>query len=86
LVALASSASSFVQPLLVGVVAPESGRPLELTDDRVKRAVLMVGRAEVTQVGVWLRLKSFLQFHRQPRLADPRLARSGDMMHISPRY
>jgi len=61
--------------LLGGVVTPESGRLLELADDWVKRAVLVMRRAEIAQVGMQFRLKVLLQFHCQPRFADPRLTR-----------
>jgi hypothetical protein len=35
--------------LLVRILAPETGRPLELADARVERAILMVGRAVITE-------------------------------------
>ena len=57
-------------PAVAGrVVMLESGRLLELVNDRVKRAVLVMRRAEVAQ---WYRLTPLLQVHRQPRFADPR--------------
>ena len=40
--------------MLVRVVTPESGRPFELGDDRIERAVLVMRRAEIAQVGVRL--------------------------------
>ena len=35
------------EPLFVGVVAPESGRAFKLSDTRIERAVLVMGRAEI---------------------------------------
>ena len=35
------------EPLLGRILAPEAGRPLELRDARVKRAVLIMRRAEI---------------------------------------
>src|SRR5499427_9934077 len=43
-----------IESLLVGIVAPEAGRPLELSDDRIARAVLMMRRAKIAQAGVRL--------------------------------
>jgi hypothetical protein len=40
--------------LLVGIIAPKSGRPLELRDRGVKRTVLVVWRAEKAQARVRL--------------------------------
>src|SRR5262245_8652708 len=42
-----------VQPLFGCVLASESGRPFELPDGRVERAVLLMGRAEKAQRCMW---------------------------------
>ena len=39
------------------ILASESCRTLKQIDDREKRAVLVMGRAEIVQIGVWLRIE-----------------------------
>src|SRR5215471_8218108 len=61
-----------IEPLLVSIVAPESGGPLQLRDDRVERTVLVMGRAEIAEASVWLVTQLF-----QDRLSDARFADAG---------
>src|SRR5215471_16018236 len=61
-----------IEPLLIGIVAPESRRPFELRDARVEGTVLVIGRAEIPEASVWLVTQSF-----QNRLSDTRFADAG---------
>jgi hypothetical protein len=57
------------------VLAIESGGVLELGDDRVKSAVGVMGRAEVSETNVRLTAKELLQGGSQARFADAGLSR-----------
>ena len=61
--------------LLSPLVAREAGGAFDLGDERVKRAVMMVRRAEITQPGVRLARDCLRQCHGEARLADPGLPR-----------
>src|SRR5215471_11334853 len=67
--------SQLVELLLGHVVAREAAGTFGLGDERVERAVLMVGRAEIAQPRVRLALDALRQHRSDARLADPRLAR-----------
>jgi hypothetical protein len=56
------------------VAADEAGFPLQFRNERVKRAVLMVWRAEVTQAVTRLAGEPLLEGREKARFADPRLA------------
>ena len=65
--------------LTAGVVVPFEARgALELADDRMERAVGVMGRAEVAQAEVRLAGNSFEQRRAEARLADAGLAREQD--------
>ena len=49
----------FVELRLRIVVVREPSRALHLADDRIKRAIGMLRRAEVAQSGVWLVSEAF---------------------------
>ena len=64
-----------VELLLRRVVAREAQGPLEVVDDRVERAVDIIGRGMQAQAGRVLRLDPAAQFAEDAALADARLAR-----------
>src|SRR5262249_31263704 len=72
---LAEQGLQLVQPLRDCVVAPESGRPFELGDSRMERAVLVVRRAEQAQWRMWLAAQPLQNRLSDARFADARLAR-----------
>ena len=59
----------------------KSGGALHLADDRIKRAVGVLRRAEIAQARVRLGSEAFQQRGRQSRLADTRLA--GEQHHLA---
>ena len=59
----------------------KSSGALHLADDRIKRAVGVLRRAEVAQARVWLGSETFQQRRRQSRLADARL--TGEQHHLA---
>ena len=70
-----------VELCLRGVVVRQSGGPFHLADDRIKRAVGVLRRAEITQAGVRLAGEVFQQRGREPRFADAGLA--GEQHHLA---
>src|SRR5262249_29506900 len=64
-----------VEALLGCIVRLETRRSLQLSDDRTKRAVGMVGRALITQPRIPLAADAFGERLRKARLADSRLSR-----------
>ena len=64
-----------VEALLGRIVCLEPRRSLQLGDERMKRAVGVVGRALVTQARVRLAGDALGKSRRKAGLADPRLAR-----------
>ena len=56
------------------VLGREPGRPLQLGDDRIKRAVGVIGRAEVAERNVRLSAQLLAQRPQQARFADARFA------------
>ena len=69
---IASSLSSFASGVSSRV---ESSRPLKMLDDRVERAVRMVGRALQPDAEVFVRHHPLTQHLGDPRFADAGLAR-----------
>src|SRR5262245_54237731 len=65
----------FVELLLRRIVGLKPRRPLELGDERMERAVGMVGRALITQARVRLAGDALGESRHKAGLADPRLAR-----------
>ena len=65
------------------VMGGEAGRPLQLCDDRVERAVGVVGGAEMAQREVRLARQLLAKGAQQPRLADARLARDQDHLAVA---
>jgi hypothetical protein len=63
-----------LQPSFGRVLAREVRRPIELVNEREKSAVLVIGRAEITQVEMRLGAKAVVQCCGEPRLADAGLA------------
>ena len=59
----------------------QSGGTLHLVDDRIKRAVGVLRRAEIAQTCVRLVGEAFQQCGREPRFADPGLA--GQEHHLA---
>ncbi len=57
------------------VVACEPGGAAELVDNGIKRAVLMIGRAEIAQAEMRLGVEALLQCRGDVRLAEASLAR-----------
>ena len=57
------------------VVVHQAGGAFHLADDRIKRAVRVLRRAEIAQARVRLGGEAFQQRGREPRFADARLAR-----------
>jgi hypothetical protein len=70
----ASKASSFSRRESGRVVARESGGAAELVDERIERAVLVIGRAEIAQAQVWLGAEAIYQCCSDARFADAGLA------------
>ena len=66
---------------LQGVVVGKSGSTFHLTDDRVKRAVGVLRRAEIPQSRMRLSGNALHQRRGQPRFADPGLA--GKQHHLA---
>src|SRR5262249_37293515 len=64
-----------VEPLLGRIICLEPRRPLQLNDERAKRAVGVVGRALVTQSRLRLAGNALGESRCKAGLADPRLAR-----------
>ena len=67
--------------LLRGVVVRHSGGTFHLADDRIKRAVGVLRRAEIAQPRVRLAGEAFQKRGRQPRFADAGLA--GKQHHLA---
>ena len=65
------------------VMGGEARRPLQLCDDRVERAVGVVGRAEMADRDVRLARQLLTKGAQQPRLADARLARDQDHLAVA---
>ena len=63
------------------VVARQSGGAFHLADDRIKRAVGVLRRAEIAQSRVRLAGEALQQRRRQPRFADASLA--GEQHHLA---
>ena len=64
-------------PLRSGsVVTGEIGSALDLRGEGIQRTVLIVGRTEITQSGMRVRLQSLAQLGGQARLANTGLARN----------
>jgi len=72
------------QPLISGVLAPETGRPLKLGDARIERTVLVMGRAEIAQARMRLAAQPLHDSLSDARLADPRLAANQDHLPLAP--
>ena len=70
-----------VELRLRGVVVHKSGGAFHLADDRIKRAVGVLRRAEIAQARVRLAGEAFQQRRREPRLADTGLA--GEQHHLT---
>ncbi len=70
----ASSASSLSSFASRRVVVRQPGRALHLADDRMKRAVGVLRRAEIAQARMRLGGEAFAKRGRQPRFADAGLA------------
>src|SRR4029079_18025495 len=68
----------FAEPLLVRIVAPESGRPFELRDARVERRISVMRRAEQPKARVWIAAQALKDGLGDPRLADAWLSREQD--------
>src|ERR1700737_4184621 len=62
-----------VELRLWGVVTRQSSGMLQLTNDRIKRTVGMLRRAEVAQARMRLGGEAFQKFGCKPRFTDPRL-------------
>src|SRR4051794_9591911 len=66
----------------------KAGRPHHLSDYRIKRAVGMLRRAEVTKARVRFASKLVQESDDEPRLADPRFTRKQHHLtfaHLGPR-
>ena len=63
------------------VVVRQSGGALHLADDRIKRAVGVLRRAEIAQARVRFAGEAFQKRRREPRLADTGLA--GEQHHLA---
>jgi hypothetical protein len=59
-----------VEPRLRGVVARQSGGSFHLADDRIKRAVGVLRRAEIPQARVRFAGETFQQRRGKPRFPD----------------
>ena len=77
----ASSGIELVELRLRGVVVRKSGGTFHLADDRIKRAVGVLRRAEIAQARVRLGGEAFQQRGREPRFADAGLA--GEQHHLA---
>ena len=71
----------FVELCLRSVVVRKSGSALHLADDRIKRAVGVLWRAEIAQPRVWFRSKTFQQCRRQSRF--PYASLTGEQDHLA---
>ena len=71
------------EPVPGFVMGSEARRSLELSDDRVKRAVGVVGGAEIAQREVRLARQLLTKGVYQPRFADARLARDQDHLAVA---
>ena len=76
-----TSASSLSSFCVRRVVARETQGALEIVDDRVERAVDVVGRALQAQAGRVIGLDTAAQFAQDAALADARLA--GQQHHLA---
>ena len=63
------------------VVVRQSGGTFHLADDRIKRAVGVLRRAEIAQARVRLASETFQKRGREPRFADAGLA--GEQHHLT---
>src|SRR5215831_14345672 len=72
-----------IEPLLIGIVAPESRRPFEMRDARVEGTVLVMGRAEIAEASVWLVTQSFQDRLNDARFADAGFAREQDHLPVA---
>src|SRR5215472_912319 len=72
-----------VQPLLVCVLAPEAGRPLQLCDGWIQGTILVVGRAKKAQGRVGFSAEPIQDGLSDPRFADTWLARYQDHATLS---
>ena len=79
--ALRQQGIELVELRLRGVVVRKSSGTLHLADDRIKRAVGVLRRAEVAQARVRLGSEAFQQRSRQSRLADARF--TGEQHHLT---
>jgi hypothetical protein len=75
---LAEPALQLRERNLAIVAGRHAGRSLQLNDDRVERAVGMIGRALIEQADVGLASQPCDQLAHDPRLADPGLAPDQD--------
>src|SRR5262249_39357788 len=66
----------FLPPRYGWIVTRKPRRPAELLNKREQRAVLVIGRAEIPQAEMRLRLEALGQGRGKARLADPGLARN----------
>ncbi len=66
---------TIVEPDVERIVAGKAGGPFELVDDRMKRAVDVVGRTLIAQPDMVLRRHAVAEHLGDPRLADAGLAR-----------
>ena len=71
------------EPVPGFVMGGEARRPLQLCDDRVERAVRVVGGAEMAQREVRLVCQLLAKGVHQPRLADARLTRDQDHLAVA---
>ena len=78
-----SKALKLVELRVRAVIAIQPSRPLELRDDRVKRAVDVIGGAEIAQPRMRLGGQSLVQRREQPRLADACFARQEHRLAVS---
>ena len=65
-----------IEPRFDRILACEPGGPFELSNERVKRAILMVRRTEIAQSRMRLAREPVVQHAHQTRLADAGLAAS----------
>ena len=81
--ALSEQRLEFGEPVCGFVMGGEARRPLQLRDDRVERAVGVVGRTEMTDCDVRLVRQLFAKGAQQPRLANARLTRDQDHLAVA---
>ena len=81
--ALSEQRLEFGEPIRVFVMGGEARRPLELRDDRVKRTIGLIGRAEMADRGVRLACQLLAKGVQQPRLADASLPRDQDHLAVA---